>query len=92
MGKMLITLLAGFAEFERNMIAERIRCSEAQESHGEVYNHAPFGYRAEGAALVADPSQQAVVAKMVTQRAQGLSSACGGSLISSMMIGAYQTG
>jgi len=45
MGKMLITMLAGFAGFERNMIAERTTAALAyKKAHGEVYNHTPFGF------------------------------------------------
>ena len=37
MGKMLITMLAGFAGFERNMIAERTIAALAyKKAHGEV--------------------------------------------------------
>jgi DNA invertase Pin-like site-specific DNA recombinase len=48
MGKMMVTMLAGFAEFERNMIAERTTAAlRHKKAHGEVYNHVPYGYRAE---------------------------------------------
>lgn len=37
MGKMLITMLAGFAEFERNMIAERTTAAlNYKKTHGEA--------------------------------------------------------
>jgi DNA invertase Pin-like site-specific DNA recombinase len=37
MGKMLITILAGFAELERNMIAERTTAAlRHKKAHGEV--------------------------------------------------------
>ena len=55
MGKMLITMLAGFAEFERNMISERTTAALSfKKSHGQVYNHEPFGFNAKGGALVPD--------------------------------------
>jgi DNA invertase Pin-like site-specific DNA recombinase len=52
MGKMFLTMLAAFAEFERNVISERtIAVLRHKRAHGEVYNHAPYGYDAvDGAA------------------------------------------
>jgi DNA invertase Pin-like site-specific DNA recombinase len=74
MGKMLITMLAGFAEFERNLIAERTTAALChKKAHGEVYNHVPFGYRAVDGSLVPDPAEQTVIARMATLRALGLS-------------------
>jgi site-specific DNA recombinase len=74
MGKMLLTMLAGFAEFERNMIAERTTAAlNFKKSHGEVYNHVPYGYSAEDGKLVPDPTEQAVIARMTTLRAEGVS-------------------
>lgn len=73
-GKMLITMLAGFAEFERNMIAERTTAAlRHKKAHGEVYNHTPYGYRAEDGALVPDAAEQAVIARMQALRADGTS-------------------
>lgn len=74
MGKMLITMLAGFAEFERNMIAERTTAAlRHMKAHGEVYNHVPFGYRANDGKLVADSTEQTVTARMQALRAEGVS-------------------
>ena len=74
MGKMLITMLAGFAEFERNMIAERTTAAlRHKKAHGEVYNHLPYGYIAEDGALLPDASEQAVIARMTALRAGGVS-------------------
>lgn len=74
MGKMLLTMLAGFAEFERNMIAERTTAALAfKKSHGEAYNHAPYGFRAEDGKLIPDATEQAVIARMQALREQGTS-------------------
>ena len=74
MGKMLITMLAGFAEFERNMIAERTTAAlRHKKAHGEVYNHVPYGYRATDGNLVPDAIEQAVIARMQTLRSEGTS-------------------
>ena len=74
MGKMLITMLAGFAEFERNMIAERTTAAlRHKKAHGEVYNHIPFGFIAEDGALVPNATEQAAIARMQALRAEGTS-------------------
>lgn len=74
MGKMLITMLAGFAEFERNMIAERTSAAlNYKKAHGEVYNHVPFGYKAEDGNLLPDAAERGVIARMATLRADGIS-------------------
>ncbi len=74
MGKMLITMLAGFAEFERNMIAERTTAAlRHKRAHGEVYNHVPYGYVAQEGSLIPDSSEQAVIARMASLRSDGIS-------------------
>ena len=74
MGKMLITMLAGFAEFERNMIAERTTAAlRHKKSHGEVYNHVPYGFAAEAGSLVPNATEQAVIARMQVLRSEGTS-------------------
>jgi len=74
MGKMMLTMLAGFAEFERNMIAERTTAAlRHKRAHGEVYNHVPYGYVAKDGKLVSDATEQAVIARMATLRAEGVS-------------------
>jgi DNA invertase Pin-like site-specific DNA recombinase len=45
MGKMIFTMLAGFAEFERNMIRERITQSmQYKRKNGKKFGPAPYGY------------------------------------------------
>ena len=74
MGKMIVTMLAGFAEFERNIIAERTATAlNFKKRSGMVYNHVPFGYIAEDGTLVPDATEQAVIARMQALRAEGIS-------------------
>ncbi len=74
MGKMMLTMLAGFAEFERNMIAERTTAALSyKRTHGEAYNHAPYGYVVEGGKLLPDASEQRVITRMQALRAEGTS-------------------
>jgi DNA invertase Pin-like site-specific DNA recombinase len=73
-GKMLIAMLTGYAEFERNIIAERTTAAlRHKKAHGEVYNHAPYGYIPIDGALVPDAAEQAVIAKMANLRSEGVS-------------------
>ena len=74
MGKMIVTMLAGFAEFERNVISERTATALSfKKRSGMVYNHVPFGYMAEDGNLVTDATEQAVIARMQALRAEGTS-------------------
>jgi len=73
-GKMILTMLAGFAEFERNLIAERTTAALGHlRKSGKVYNHIPYGYRAEDSRLVPEPTEQAVIARMAALRSDGIS-------------------
>ena len=74
MGKMLITMLAGWAEFERNIISERTATALSfKKRSGLVYNHVPFGFKAEEGTLRPDATEQTVIARMATLRGQGVS-------------------
>ena len=74
MGRMWLTMLAGFAEFERNLIAERtaaaIRHLKAQ---GRVYNHTPLGFDAVDGQLVANEDEAVTVERILTLRTAGKS-------------------
>lgn len=66
-------MLDGVAALERAQIAARTKAAlEVLRARGEVSNHAPFGYRAEGGRLVADEAEQAVIATVRAMRARGL--------------------
>jgi DNA invertase Pin-like site-specific DNA recombinase len=74
MGKMLITMLAGWAEFERNIISERTATALSfKKRSGMVYNHVPFGFKAKEGNLIPDATEQAVIARMQGLRADGTS-------------------
>ena len=73
-GKMMLTMLAGFAEFERNMIAERTTAAlNFKKRSGKVYNHTPYGFASVEGKLIADATEQAVIARMRYLRGQGTS-------------------
>jgi site-specific DNA recombinase len=56
------------------MTAERTTAAlRYKKTHGQVYNHAPYGFNAEGGVLVPDRTEQAVIARMATLRKEGTS-------------------
>lgn len=75
MGRMFLTLAAGFAELERGLTSERTRAALAvKRSRGEFTGgEPPFGYRVEGGLLVEDPREQQALALIAELRSQGLS-------------------
>lgn len=77
--KLFFTMLAAFAEFERNRIAERVRDGRTAKAArgGSIGGIAPYGKRVSGsgrnAVLVDDPEEARTVAKARLLRQQGLS-------------------
>lgn len=73
-GKFFLTMLAGLAEMERNLIAERTKGAMAyKKQHLEAYSVPPFGYDRAGDALIENPSEQAVLRQMIDWRREHLS-------------------
>lgn len=73
MGRFFLTMAAGFAELERNMIAERTAAALAhKKAHGEAYSPTPMGYDRQGDNLVKNPEEQQVVAQIKAWRREGL--------------------
>jgi DNA invertase Pin-like site-specific DNA recombinase len=59
MGRMMLTMLAGFAEWERNLIAERTRAVLwHKRSRHQAYSPTPLGFKREGKQLVEDTDEQ----------------------------------
>jgi DNA invertase Pin-like site-specific DNA recombinase len=74
MGRMFLTMMAGFAELERNLISERTASSLRHKKHnGQVYNHLPLGYRAENGKMVAVNDELLIVEEIKTMREAGIS-------------------
>jgi DNA invertase Pin-like site-specific DNA recombinase len=72
-GRAMAQIGAVFAELERALIAERTTETLAEmRAAGRVYNHAPFGWNAEGDFLVPNQAEQATLARLVQLRQQGL--------------------
>jgi DNA invertase Pin-like site-specific DNA recombinase len=74
MGRMFLTLMAGCAELERNLIAERTASVLVHKrQQGRVYNHPPFGFRRVGDRLIPVMDEMAVVQLIRERREDGWS-------------------
>lgn len=74
MGRFFLTVMAGVAEMERNLIGERTRIAlQHKRRNGEVYGPEPFGYRRKGERLVPDPRELKALELMKRLRSQGYS-------------------
>jgi len=75
MGRFFLTVMAGAAELERNMVCERTAAAMAhKKSKGELVGAVPYGYRlnADGVTLESDAEEQAVIDRVKALRAAGL--------------------
>lgn len=75
MGRFFLTMMAGVAEMERNLIRDRTKAAmDHKKSRGErVSRYAPFGYRFEGDKVIADEAEQAIIADIRELRSAGWS-------------------
>jgi site-specific DNA recombinase len=76
MGRMFLTMAAGFAELERNLIRERTATALAhKKSKGEYVGEVPFGsdLADDGRMLVENPTEQDAINLMRGLRSNGLS-------------------
>jgi len=72
MGRMFLTMMAGFAELERNLTAERTAAALAhKKAHGEAYSPTPYGFDREGSRLIENPQEQATLARIHGLRVAG---------------------
>lgn len=72
MGRMMLTLLASFAEFERNLISERTALALAhKKSKRQAYNQTPYGFQTEGKALLTHEKEQLVLQRIFEWRKEG---------------------
>ena len=65
MGRMFLTLMAGFAELERNLIAERTAAALAhKKAKLEAYSPTPYGFERCNGRLVENAGERRTVARM----------------------------
>jgi DNA invertase Pin-like site-specific DNA recombinase len=74
MGRFFLNVMAGFAELERNLIAERTEAAmKHKKAHREAYSPTPFGYDREGDTLTENPQELQIVAHIREWREAGWS-------------------
>ena len=75
MGRFFLTVMAGAAELERNQVRDRTSAAMAHKASKGEYTggQVPYGYRLDGARLVADDAEQAVLTVAMDAHAEGLS-------------------
>lgn len=74
MGRMFLTMMAGFAELERNLIAERTAAALAhKKAKRQAYAPTPLGFRRDGDQLIPDADEQATVRRILDLRGTGMS-------------------
>lgn len=76
MGRFFLTVIAGAAELERNLIGERTAAAmQHMKTQGQRVGSIPYGYRLadNGSDLEAHPAEQAVIAAALELHAAGLS-------------------
>lgn len=73
-GRMFFGVLAVLAQFERDLTSERTTMAMAaiRTQGRRISRSAPFGYRFEGAAVVPDEQERAVLADIRAMREQGM--------------------
>jgi DNA invertase Pin-like site-specific DNA recombinase len=72
MGRFFLSTMAGFAELERNLIAERTSAAmKFKKKHKEVYSPVPFGYDREGGNLLPNQEEQKAIKLIKKWRAAG---------------------
>jgi len=74
MGRFFLNTMAGVAELERNLIAERTAFALAhKKARGEVYAPTPYGFDREGNGLAENPQEQETIAQIKEWRQAGWS-------------------
>jgi DNA invertase Pin-like site-specific DNA recombinase len=74
MGRMFFTMAAGFAELERGLIAERTASAmKVKKERLEVYSRPTIGFDAIDGRLIANDAEQALITRISSLRADGLS-------------------
>ncbi|MEM2125810.1 MAG: recombinase family protein [Candidatus Methanosuratincola sp.] len=69
LGRFFLTVMAGAAEMERNLISERTKIALAyKRSKGEWLGAVPFGYRLLDGKLIPDPAEQELIAALKRDR------------------------
>lgn len=74
MGRFFLSVMASFAELEKNLIGERTANALAHiRGRGGIWNHAPFGLHRVGDRLEEDPAEMATVRRIQAEAEAGAS-------------------
>ena len=74
MGRFFLSVMAGFAELERNLISERTAVAlRYKKAQGAVYGPEPFGRERDGESLIENKDELAVLCRMRSWHEQGVS-------------------
>ncbi len=74
MGRMMLTMMAGFAQFERDLISERTTAAlQHKKAHNRVYGPVPFGKDRNGDELEVNEEELSILEKIRLWRKQGAS-------------------
>ena len=74
MGRMMLTMMAGFAQFERDLTAERTTAALAhKKANGAAYSPTPFGKTREGDALLDNEEELGIITRIRGWREEGFS-------------------
>ena len=74
MGRMMLTMMAGFAQFERDLTAERTTQALAhKKANGTAYSPTPYGKDRDGERLTDNTQEQGIIRQMRELRENGFS-------------------
>lgn len=74
MGRMMLTMMAGFAQFERDLTAERTTSALAhKKANSQAYSPTPYGKDRDGERLTDNAQEQGIIRQMRELRENGFS-------------------
>lgn len=74
MGRMMLTMMAGFAQFERDLTAERTTSALAhKKANSQAYSPTPYGKDRDGERLTDNTQEQSIIRQMRELRENGSS-------------------
>lgn len=74
MGRMMLTMMAGFAQFERDLTAERTTSALAhKKANNQAYSPTPYGKNRDGERLTDNTQEQSIIQQMRELRENGSS-------------------
>ena len=74
MGRMMFAMMSAYAEFERNLTAERTTAALAhKKANNQAYSPTPYGKDRDGERLTDNKQEQTVISKMRSLRDEGFS-------------------